>query len=234
MMSAWICLDMNTPFHPLRAVSLAAAVAVLAAAAVFGLAPSLAQAKTTSTGAVLVAFKVAQKTGAAPTDNSGGLALPTGKGAGGSTLNMDATNAQTWLEITVENVGEGDIAGLTINYHVFSKTTTESKTMSIAMADVSGSQQVDIPYGRQVVVKTTPISKQIDNGTSAKSKGTSSSSAKSSKGKSSAAQSSTVTDIAGWYIEAVSSDQPSKPVKSEEHPTGIIQQYETLQAQVSK
>ena len=231
MMSAWIGLDMTTLPQPLRLVSLMSAVAVLAAAAVWGLAPSLAHAKTTSTGAVLVAFKVAQKTGAATNNSSGGPALPTGKGAGGSTLNSDAANTQTWLEITVENVGESDITGLTINYHVFSKTTTESKTMSITMADVSGSQQVNIPYGRQVVVKTTPVSKQIDNGTSAKSKGGAATSAKSSTAKTAASKSSTVTDISGWYIEAVADGQGSKPVKSEEHPTGIIQQYEALQAQ---
>jgi hypothetical protein len=218
---------MKTPFHPLRRVSLATTGAVLAAAAVLCLVTNPARAQTRSTGAVLVDFKVQQKSGPVPS-SADGPTLPALTGVGGST---SPPAMQSWLEITVSNVGESDISGLTINYHVFSKTSTIGKTASVTMDDALGSTSVNIPYGRSVTVSTPPTSTKISSGNmkAGTFNGGGAQTARKGKG-SSGAGSSTVTDIVGWYVEAVT-DNPNRPVKTYESPTGIVRQYETLQLQ---
>jgi hypothetical protein len=220
---------------PFRLVSLLAISGVLAAAACFGLLPNRTHAAPLSFSAPpLVVIKAVQKFGPLPSTGSTGPALPVGKGAAGSTSTASPTSEQTWLEITVSNVGDGGITGLTINYHVFSKTSTEGKTATVTMKDDSGTQNVDLPYEKSVVVKTTPIIKQISSGlptTGNRGNGGGAQAAPKKAGtKSSATTSSTVTDIAGWYIEAVTTD-PNKPIKAIENPTGIVQMFENLQSQ---
>ncbi len=225
---------MHSPFHSFRLVSLLAISGLAAAATVFCLIPNRTRAAPASFSAPpLVVIKAVQKFGPLPTATSTGPALPVGKGAAGSTYAPSPTSEQTWLEITVSNVGDGGITGLTVNYHVFSKTSTEGKTATVTMKDDSGTQNVDIPFEKSVVVKTPPITKQISSGlpTSGNRGNGGGTQTTAKKGaKSSAVTSSTVTDIAGWYIEAVTTD-PNKPIKAIENPTGIVQMFESLQSQ---
>jgi hypothetical protein len=114
---------------------------------------------------------------------------------------------------------------------VFSKTSTIGKTASVTMEDALGSTSVNIPYGRSVTVSTPPTSTKISSGNmkAGTFNGGGAQTARKGKG-SSGAGSSTVTDIVGWYVEAVT-DNPNRPVKTYESPTGIVRQYETLQLQ---
>jgi hypothetical protein len=209
---------------------LLAAGAVAAVTAIYCLTPNGVHAAGATGGPVHVVFSIKQNSGPLPTTTATGPALPTGKGAAGSTFVAAGTKAQTWLEITVRNVGDSDISNLTINYHVFSKTSIEGKTATVTMTDNSGTQTVNIPYGKSVLIKTPPITKQISSGlpSTGNRGGTTSTTAKG--GKTAAVTSSTVTDIVGSYVEAVT-DNPDKPVSTAEDPHGIVQQYESLQAQ---
>jgi hypothetical protein len=226
-------LDMPTPFPPLRLISWLAASGIVSATTVFCLTPNRAAAAVSSGGPVLVVIKAVQKSGPAPvTTTSSGPALPTGQGAGGSTANAPATSGQSWMEITVSNVGDSAITGLTINYHVFSKTSTLSKTSTVTMTDASGTQVVDIPYGKNVVIKTPPILTLVSSGLPTGRRGgttntTTATAAKASTSKTTATKTSTVTNIVGSYIEAVT-DNPNHPVSKAENPNGIVQQYESL------
>jgi hypothetical protein len=193
-------------------------VAVLAVAALAGRS-NVAHAATVPGAVPLVSIGVEKKNGTfkvAPSAGSG-TGSGTGKSKSGSSNSTDAT-ASKWLEISIRNVGDGDISGLTVNYHVYVRTIASSSTSNTdTLTDSAGSATIDIPHAGVKQVETTPITASFS----------SSSSSSKSKKVSSSSTSISSTDIAGWYIEV---DYNGKPIlRPNESPSGIKARYEKSQ-----
>ena len=222
---------MNARLRPIS-LSLLLLVAVLALTVHLGGLGSLHAAQ--SGGAVpLVTIAGQQKTGTYVQNNS--------KPSGGSNNNnnnnnsnnnsngkssnavdeVSATTAKAWVELTVRNVGEGPIKGLTINYHTYVQTINSGGDNSgTTMSDTTGSATIDIPVGGKVLVKTTPIDKST----------TSTAHSNSSKGVKSTSATMSMTSIAGWEAEATYN---GAVIKREAQPKNIQDLYKKESAATS-
>jgi hypothetical protein len=204
-------------------------VAVLASAAFFLVHANTVRASAAPTTVPLVTLHVEPKlgnlktsTGAASSSAASGSGSGDAQGTGGKSKSGTTTagTQNAWYEITVKNVGEGPITGLTINYHVYVNTITMSKTASdIALSDSNGTVTLDLPFSSSKLVETTPV---------AKSYSSTSNPSTSKKGVSSTSTSTSTTTIAGYYITAVYNGKPIiRPVES---PSGIKARYDAQAA----
>jgi hypothetical protein len=167
--------------------------------AFFTLCPTQSLAANAAEPLPVVTFSAQQNSGKYTADNNKPSAA-TGsstKSSGSKTSASSKTNtvtASTWVDFTVKNLGESNITGLTVNYIVYVKSISTTKTSSsYSMSAINGTETIDLNAAAKTIVRTDPVDKTISTtNTSSSSKGVKSSSASTSE-----------TQIAGWYIELV-------------------------------
>jgi len=151
--------------------------------------------------------------GASGATRGGGIP---GRGAGGSSANTSKSDTKTYVEFVVRNTDRAlPATGLTVNWHVYTKTSTMSgSTSSITMQDISGTKSIDslAPNGSETFNSDT-----VDKTVSTSSSGGGSSGGAAgfggrggsfggrggSTGGGASSVSSTVTSLDGFYIEVL-------------------------------
>jgi hypothetical protein len=195
----------SSPFGP--GASAAVPVPKTPAPAAAAATAAAAASATTPPAPPLISLDAEQKTGAFNTDNaltsSPQRTTVTKTASDGTTVSTTSrvlssssstATASTWVDLTVHNLGKAPITNLVIEYIVYVKTTSSSTTGSrTEVKTVRGSATVDVPVNGKAVVKTLPVDKVVS---------TSSTTSIGYQHVESTDSSSSVSDIAGWYVEA--------------------------------
>ncbi len=172
---------------------------------------------------------------------SGAKAATAGRGAvtRGGSLNSTVTS-QTWYDITIANNGDFAAANLTVNYVVYTKSTTSSANASgqnssgITMQENPGSYTIArIDPAKKDIAKTSPLTLSMATNTNSsrgpstifRSNRSGSFSAVGVKGPTISSTGTTVTNIAGIYVEVMFN---GKIIQTLESPDRIRENYKSL------
>jgi len=113
----------------------------------------------------------------------------------GRTSTTDSVSGNVFYTITVRNLSAGPAQGVTVEYHIFNKTTTSSSRApsSVSVDDITASSTLDLDPNGIKTIETTDIPKG--------SKNTVTSGNTSKKGVSTPGfTSSTNTSVMGWVV----------------------------------
>jgi len=134
--------------------------------------------------------------------------LKNGKQVGGAT-STDTITGSVFYTITVRNLADTPVKGVTIEYHIFNRTLTTSSNSPavVTLADITNSSTIDLdPNGRKTI-ETSDIPKSVSNSNKAPNT--------SKKGVSTpGTSSSTVTSVMGWVVYIKKSDKTIHTIPS--------------------
>jgi len=147
---------------------------------------------------------------AAPPSGGGG-GYGGGKGGGGSKTVTDTVSGSIFYTIAVRNISPNPVSGVTIEYHVYNKTTTSGGGVAptITIDDITGTSTIDLPGNGTKPIETSDITTGSSNTLSQGSKGK-------KGGGSTASASSTVTGVMGWVIYIKKGDKIIHTVTSDD------------------
>jgi len=137
--------------------------------------------------------------------------MKNGKEVGGAT-STDTVSGSLFYTITVRNLAEAPVKGVTIEYHFFNKTlTTASNAPStVSLDDITSSSTIDLDANGRKTIESLDIPKNITN--SSKAANTS------KKGVSTPGySSSSVTSVMGWVVYIKKGDKVVHTITSSDN-----------------
>jgi hypothetical protein len=144
--------------------------------------------------------------------NGGGGNGGGGGGKGGSNTKTDAISGSVFYTLTVRNLAASAASGVTIEYHIYNRTTTSSSTgpSSVSLDDITDSVTLDLAGNAVKTIESKDVAKGSTHSTSGGSSGGGGGGKKGGGGKGNSGPpqtSSSNTSVMGWVVYVKKGDK---------------------------